>query len=262
MGSEINQHLNSAQIILLLVSPDSMDSDYCYGIEIKRAVERHERGEARVIPIILRAVYWREAPFGKLQALPKDAKPITSWPDRDEAFFNVVEGIRKAVEELRTRLEASPESEQSQEITQTKASVQTPIQDSPPRQVQKTSEDHASTRGFATGLIDWFRQWSWLVKADKLYGLKRYTEALEAYEQAIRLDPNNADAYCGKGAALDKLKRYTEALGVCEQAIRLDPNLAGAYDTKGTALEGLDRKKEAQQAYEKARQLGVELVGR
>src|SRR5438045_5413886 len=69
---EIGQHLNTARIILLLVSPDFIDSDYCYGVEMKRAMERHERGEARVIPVILRPVYWKKAPFGKLQALPTD----------------------------------------------------------------------------------------------------------------------------------------------------------------------------------------------
>jgi hypothetical protein len=103
---EIDRHLNTAQIILLLISPDFMDSDYCYGIEMKRAMERHVRGQARVIPVILRPIYWQGAPFGKLLALPTDAKPVRSqsWYDLDDAFFNVAEGIRKAVEELITKL--------------------------------------------------------------------------------------------------------------------------------------------------------------
>src|SRR5439155_15124811 len=67
---EINKHLNADQVILLLVSPDFMASDYCYSKELKRAIERHERGEARVIPIILRRVLWKVAPLNKLQALP------------------------------------------------------------------------------------------------------------------------------------------------------------------------------------------------
>src|SRR5947209_3524509 len=105
---EIDRHLNMAQLILLLISPDFMDSDYCYGKEMKRAMERHERGEARVIPVILRDVYWQKAPFGKLQALPTDAKPVTSsrWYSPDEAFFDIAEGIRAAVEELITKDEA------------------------------------------------------------------------------------------------------------------------------------------------------------
>jgi hypothetical protein len=101
---EISKHLNEAQIILLLISPDFMNSDYCYGIEMKRALERHERGEARVIPVILRPVYWRGAPFGKLQALPADGKPVTSssWHYIDEAFFDVAEGITKIVASMRS----------------------------------------------------------------------------------------------------------------------------------------------------------------
>jgi hypothetical protein len=75
---EIEKHLDTADIILLLVSSDFMNSDYCYSIEMKRALERHERNEVRVIPVILRHVYWQEAPFGRLQALPKDGLPVTS----------------------------------------------------------------------------------------------------------------------------------------------------------------------------------------
>lgn len=99
---DIRKHLNEANIILLLISPNFMDSDYCYGIEMKRAVQRHERREARVIPVILRYVLWGVTPISKLQALPTDAKPILSreWYDPDEAFFNVAESIQKLVKEL------------------------------------------------------------------------------------------------------------------------------------------------------------------
>lgn len=99
--SEIDPHLNTAPVILLLISPDFIASDYCMNVEVKRAMERHEDGEARVIPVILRPVDWKSAPFGKLKALPTDGNPVTSWPDRDEAFFDVAQGIRAAVMELR-----------------------------------------------------------------------------------------------------------------------------------------------------------------
>lgn len=97
---EIKRHLNTAQIILLLVSPDFMASDYCYSKEMKLALERHQRGDARVIPIILRPVYWQGA-LGKIQALPTNAKPVIDryWHSMDEAFFDVAEGIRKAIED-------------------------------------------------------------------------------------------------------------------------------------------------------------------
>jgi hypothetical protein len=98
---EIDTHLNTARVILLLISSDFMDSDYCWDVEVKRAMERHEAEEARVIPIILRKVDWESAPFGRLQALPTNVKPVTSWLNRDEAFFDVAQGIRAAIMELR-----------------------------------------------------------------------------------------------------------------------------------------------------------------
>ncbi len=83
---EIEKHLDTAQIILLLISPAFMNSDYCYSKEMQRAIDRHERGEARVIPVVLRSVLWQEEPLNKLQL--------------DEAFLDVVKGIQKAVKEL------------------------------------------------------------------------------------------------------------------------------------------------------------------
>jgi hypothetical protein len=98
--NEIDEHLNTADIILLLISSDFLASDYCYDVEVKTAMKRHDDGEARVIPVILRPVDWKGAPFGKLQSLPKDARPVTDWPNRDKAFENVAHGIRVAAEEL------------------------------------------------------------------------------------------------------------------------------------------------------------------
>ncbi|MEI1374457.1 toll/interleukin-1 receptor domain-containing protein [Nostoc sp. UHCC 0926] len=103
-GSEwanaIDDNLNLADIILLLVSANFLASDYCYDKEMTRAMERHEHKEARVIPIILKPTDWNSAPFGKLQALPKNAKPVTTWQDQDEAFLNVAQGIRRVVEDI------------------------------------------------------------------------------------------------------------------------------------------------------------------
>jgi TIR domain len=105
---EINERLNTAQIILLLVSSDFINSDYCYGIEMKRAMERHERGEARVIPIVLRPVDWRSV-LGKLYALPTDAKPVSNWRPQDKAFLDIAENIRKIVHEISQEKNSSKE---------------------------------------------------------------------------------------------------------------------------------------------------------
>jgi hypothetical protein len=99
-ANEIDENLDAADLILLLVSANFLASDYCYDIELKRAMERYELKEARLVPIILKPVDWSGAPFGKLQALPKNAKPVTTWQNRDEALLNVAQGIRRAVEEI------------------------------------------------------------------------------------------------------------------------------------------------------------------
>jgi len=97
---KIDKHLSTAQVIFLFVSSDFLASDYSYDVEINRALERHNNGDALVIPIILRPVDWRDAPFGKLQALPTHGKPVTIWPNRDEAFLNVAKGIRAVLQQF------------------------------------------------------------------------------------------------------------------------------------------------------------------
>ena len=95
----IDAHLTSASIILLLISPDFLASDYCYGVEMQRALQRHAEGQALVIPVLVRPVDWYDTPFAKLQALPTNAQPITSWKDQDQAFADVAAGIRRAIED-------------------------------------------------------------------------------------------------------------------------------------------------------------------
>ena len=107
---QIAENLNSADIILLLVSPDFLNSDYCFDIEMVRAMELHEEGSACVIPIILRPCLWSMASFGKLQALPTGAQPISSAPDRDEAFANVAMGMKTVIETFHPKKPPKPES--------------------------------------------------------------------------------------------------------------------------------------------------------
>lgn len=96
----IDEHLNSADLIFLLVSPDFMASDYCYNKEMNWALIRHATGEAKVIPILLRSVHWTGAPFSHIQLLPTDAIPINRWPDHDDAFYDVVLGIERVIKEF------------------------------------------------------------------------------------------------------------------------------------------------------------------
>lgn len=97
---ELSTHLDTADIVLLLVSADFLDSNYCNTVEVKRALERHARGEACVIPVILRPADWAGQTFAELQALPRDATPVVEWPNRDAAFYSVAKGVREVVTEI------------------------------------------------------------------------------------------------------------------------------------------------------------------
>jgi len=126
VGTEFNgaidDHLRAADVVLLLVSPDFIASDYCYDRELKQAMERHAVGEARVIPVILRPCDWHDLPFGSLLAAPRDGKPITLWPNADEAFVDVVRAIKAAVKNLDAPTKPVP---QMRETTNISASDQT-----------------------------------------------------------------------------------------------------------------------------------------
>jgi len=94
LDKSISANLERAEIILLLVSSNFLNSNYCYDVEFKRALQKHAAGSARLIPIILRPCDWQHSPLGKLLAAPKDGKPITKWTNLDEAFLDVVVQIR------------------------------------------------------------------------------------------------------------------------------------------------------------------------
>jgi hypothetical protein len=104
----IDDHLNSADIILLLVSADFIASDYCWDKEVALALDRHTSGAARVIPIIVQPVDWTGAPFGRLQALPKDGKAVTLWSNREKAWDQIAKAISKVAQELQRGLPLQP----------------------------------------------------------------------------------------------------------------------------------------------------------
>lgn len=97
----IDDHLGTADLVLLLISADFIDSDYCYSAGMQKALARHQAGEAIVIPILVRYVEWEQTPLATLQALPREGLPVTSWDNPDEAWTEIAAEIRKVVEALR-----------------------------------------------------------------------------------------------------------------------------------------------------------------
>jgi hypothetical protein len=96
----INDNLARAKIVLLMISPDFLTSDYCMGVELQQALERHWQRQCRIVPIIIRDCRWTNTPFGSFQALPKDGKPLSNWSSRAGALSSVAEGIRKVCSDI------------------------------------------------------------------------------------------------------------------------------------------------------------------
>ncbi|MDF5711695.1 MAG: TIR domain-containing protein [Nostoc sp. S4] len=102
--NEIEDQLKTADIVLLLVSADFLASNYCYNIEMLIALDRHNRGEVCVIPVILRRCDWKHEPLSNLQALPKNGKPVICQDClKDDSLTDVAQGIRRVVQGLRNK---------------------------------------------------------------------------------------------------------------------------------------------------------------
>jgi hypothetical protein len=140
VGKAIDSHIGAADVVLLLISPDFINSDYCYEREMKRALERHEKGETRVIPVILRPCDWQDLPFGKLLATPKDGKAITTWPNIDSAFLDVVISIKHALNEVGHSPKPEPRRRKETGAEEPRNSIQVPARSSNLRITKKFTD--------------------------------------------------------------------------------------------------------------------------
>ena len=191
-GSEwanaIDDNLELADIILLLVSANFLASDYCYDKEMTRAMERHETREARVIPIILKPADWNDAPFSKLQALPKNAKPITTWQDQDEAFLNVAQGIRRVVEDIAKSKSSSPiASTTTTPATSNPAATSGGLTERQRRRLEQERDSLQQQYDLASTKLGRLRQ-AYAIETDVSTKLKLEVQIQEAETEQNRLD--------------------------------------------------------------------------
>ena len=105
-NKKIERRLKEANIILLMISPDFINSEFIYESELPIALQRHREGAATVIPVILRPSLWDKEEFAGIQALPQGAHPISLWPNEDEAFVDVAKGLRQVVKTIRDNQES------------------------------------------------------------------------------------------------------------------------------------------------------------
>jgi tetratricopeptide (TPR) repeat protein len=282
----IDQHLEDAQVILLLISPDFLASDYCYDIEMRRALERHAKDEARVIPIHLCPVDWQGAAFAALQALPTDARPVTTWANRDEAFKNIAEGIRKAALAMRP-----PAANIA--VVRTDAATSTRV--TWPQWIGVG----LLCLAVAGGVLGWYtykresgRIAPFLEQGQRLLATGQYSSAKKVYKQALAQSwfaqstaqlglekasvyeaedgtfqrdtikqriqriqqhrPHDPHAYLFLGDLQASQDAYREAQLLYKKAIAADPTLAHGYYSLGVILDKLEQPEEALEMYKEA----------
>jgi hypothetical protein len=107
-AQEIAVHLNQAQVIILLVSPDFLESEYCSGKEMARALQLHREAKVRVVPVLLHPCFWNLTPLKDLQTLPDNGKPVSKWPNQHGAWHNVAVGIHTLVTDVQKQGEQEP----------------------------------------------------------------------------------------------------------------------------------------------------------
>ncbi|GCE21393.1 toll/interleukin-1 receptor domain-containing protein [Dictyobacter kobayashii] len=110
-----SKQFEAATILVLLLSPNFIASDDCYNVDLQKALKRQAAGTARIAPILLKPVDLQGTPFTPPSLLPENARPVTSWPDRDEAFQNINSGVRKIIHSLQDQPEKLPGTTQSEQ---------------------------------------------------------------------------------------------------------------------------------------------------
>jgi len=276
-AGKIDEHLSNAQLVILLVSPDFLASDYCNDVEMTKAMELHSTGEARVVPVILRPCDWQTSRFAALQVLPTDGTPVIKWVPKEDGFLDVAKGLRRVVRN------ADPG-----EI--------------PPKQVLAKSSRRPLPFAIvallivAAAFLWWRPQAAWIAEGDKELDTGRYDLAAKYYDRAVRWNPFNSRARIGSAivslaqcrsdfeACYSELRRlraeapanpyleiiegqflllndregkgHEEAMPHFRKAAKLKPDLAEAYFYQGVVLEYWGDRSGALSNYSKARHWG------
>lgn len=193
---EIKKALASAEIIILMVSSDSIASDYFYGNEVAAALSRHETGTARVVPLIIRACQWAETPLKNLQAVPKDGRPIANWQPRDDGWFDAAEAIGRLVSDIERERKAAANAiyeKEKREIEAKNASLAAQIET---QRLEKKAAAEATKKQ----------------QADQVEKARREKQAIAEAERAIvtekraELARQKADAQAARKKELDREK--------------------------------------------------------
>ncbi len=194
----IKRHLHGADIVLLLVSADSIASDYFYDKEVADALERHRAGTARVVPLILRPCVWRTTPLGELQALPQNGKPVTEWANRDAAYTDAVEALWQMIGQLEAdrneseaatrRARAAAEAERQADARREQEAAGRQAEAAAQQQRQEKEQQALRERERREAYLYQIRA------AEKHLARHRWNQAAEAARSALAILPGDREA--------------------------------------------------------------------
>ncbi|MEH1838292.1 MAG: tetratricopeptide repeat protein [Nostoc sp.] len=271
---ESYQHLNTSQMIVLLVSPDFLAADDCRNIT-RRAMEQHNAGKASVIPVKLRPIdNWQARPFGHLQCLPYNGEPITSrfWAKQDDAFVDIVGNIREEVER-RQEDQRQLQLIQDQQKAEFFASINRFLSNHSLNRIIRGRNVLIFSVGIATSVIGItvllgfcsslsdMQVKNLLSQGQDKLDKRDYQGASEDYTQAIKIAPTNINAYIKRGHARHFLKDYQAAIKDYTQAIKIAPTNVTAYIKRGDAQYSLKKYQAAIDDYTKAIHLSPDSAG-
>jgi tetratricopeptide (TPR) repeat protein len=266
--TDIDRHLESARVILLLISEHFLASGYCMNIEMRAAMERHDNGLAAVVPIYLSKCDWHNTPFSELTALPSGNKPVTRWVPRARAFAVIVESLGEVIAQWRR----TPRR-RSRVRSSARASVYYARGIKRLKHLMDQNAMFASTtrrmEGEATGAIRDFDRaiaiepagehwltWDYYNRGLAHFCRKDLNAAIADFSRAINIAPDNAFAYRQRAIAFDTVGDYQRALQDYRRAIRTAPSVAKAYFNRGALYWKLGKLQKAKADFKKALKVG------
>lgn len=221
----ILQNLHDAQIVLPLISPNFFDSQFIHEVEFQKAKERHMRGENKIIPIILRSCGWKYDPdIGSLQVLPTDGKPVVMFTHQEEAWEQVLDLIHEITE--RPIIEAQQKQEEEYaKIRREQAEVYF--------KKGYNSGDLQDRIKYLSQAIEMDPDYevAYKIRAEAWHDTQQYQEEIKDYDQIIRLttEKSNWETYYNRGKAKSLIKKHRDAINDFEQVVRLKPDNGMAY---------------------------------
>ncbi len=284
-------NLRTAHIILPLVSTDFFDSEFIHEVEFKKAVERYNKGETFIIPIILKHCGWKHDPvIPTLQVLPKDGKPVETWVFQGEAWEQILDAVHEVTEQVVEKKRKEKEHKET-DARRKKEEVEA-------KKRKEEAERFFDLGLKATDALEKIEYYSKVIELDPYhaeayarrganksllgddieaikdcnqaihinpdipiafsnrgnakYNLGLYAGAIKDYDQAIRIKPDDVDPFNNRGMAKDNLGQHAEAIKDYDQALRLKPDYALVFNNRGVTKENLGLFEEAKKDYQKA----------